>query len=86
MGKNKYLLLSISFLFFCVVGGILHIEYIKADEYAQFDRSLQTAKKSLNLEIINTVYFPIILIVHFIIFICFKLKGSSKPITKYKSK
>jgi cytochrome b subunit of formate dehydrogenase len=85
MRKKKYLLLSISFLVFCVVGGILHIEYIRADEYVQFDRSLQAAKKSLNLEILNAVYFPIIFIVHLILFIFFKFKGLSKPITKYKS-
>jgi cytochrome b subunit of formate dehydrogenase len=81
MRKTKYLFLSISFLFFCVVGGILHIEHITADEYAQFDRSLQATKKALNLEIINAIYFQIIFIVHLILFTFFKIKDSRKPNT-----
>lgn len=76
MRKGKYLLLMMSFLGFCIVGGIIHIEYITADEYAKFDGSLQAAKKALNLEIINTIYFPIILIIHLTLFIIFKFKGS----------
>jgi hypothetical protein len=86
MSKVKYLLLLISFLGFCVVGGIIHIEYIKADEYAKFDGSLQAAKKALNLEIINTIYFPIILIIHLTLFIIFKFKGSRKSFAKINTK
>ncbi|MCM3126108.1 MULTISPECIES: hypothetical protein [Bacillaceae] len=81
MRKLKYLFLLISFLGFCVVAGILHIEYIKADEYAKFDGSLEAAKKALNLEIINSIYFPVILIIHLTLFIIFKFKGSRKSLT-----
>jgi cytochrome b subunit of formate dehydrogenase len=80
MSKVKYVLLLISFFVFCIVGGILHIEYIKADEYAKFEGSLQAAKKALNLEIINTIYFPIILMIHLTLFIIFKFKGSGKSL------
>ncbi|UYZ21173.1 hypothetical protein [Mesobacillus jeotgali] len=86
MSKVKYLILLISFLGFCVVGGIIHIEYITADEYAEFDGSLQAAKKALYLEIINTIYFPIILIIHLTLFIIFKFKGSRKSFTKVNPK
>lgn len=75
MYKGKYLVLLGSFWGFCVVGVIVHIEYIKADEYAKFVGSLQAAKKALNLEIINTIYFPIILIIHLTLFIIFRYKG-----------
>lgn len=84
MKKTKYIFISISFLLFCVVGGILYIEYITVDEYAQFDKSLQATKMALNLKIINAIYFPIIFLVHLILFTIFKIKDSRKTNTKYK--
>lgn len=73
--KAKYLLLLISFIGFCIIGVIVHIEHIKADEYAKFDGSLQAEYKALNLEIIDTIYFPFIVVSFLILFIVLKFYG-----------
>lgn len=72
VAKTKYFILWISLIVFSIIGMIVHIEYIKADEYANFDGSLQAAYKAMNLEIINMLYFPIILLTHLIVFAVFK--------------
>ena len=76
VAKTKYFILWISLIVFSIIGMIVHIEYIKADEYANFDGSLQAAYKAMNLEIINMLYFPIILLTHLIVFAVFKYKDA----------
>jgi hypothetical protein len=78
--KLKYLSLLASLIVFGIVGVMIHIESIKAEEYSKFDGSLQAAYAAVNLDIINTLYFPIILISHLILFMIFKYKDSKKSI------
>ncbi len=72
--KLKYFILLFSFFCTLVGGGILQIESIKADELAQFEDSIQTAKKALNLQIIQSLYFPILVSSHLLFLLLFIYK------------
>ena len=76
VSKKKYFILLISLIVFGIIDVIVQIEFITADEYANFDGSLQAAYRAMNLEIINMLYFPIILLTHLILFVVFKYKDA----------
>ncbi|RXT03909.1 hypothetical protein [Ammoniphilus sp. CFH 90114] len=74
--NNSFLL--ISFLIFIFIGVLLQIENISADEYSKFDGSIEATKYALKVETVNDIYFPVVLVVHFILFLLLRYKFSTR--------
>ncbi len=74
MKFNKYSLLLFSFLAFISFGFFLFYKYLKVEEFAKVDGGLRSGYDALNLEIINIIYFPVVLIIHILLLLVFKFK------------
>ncbi|GHI01651.1 hypothetical protein [Neobacillus kokaensis] len=74
MKFNKYSFLLISFLAFISFGFFLFYKYLKAEEFSNIDSGLQSGYNALNLQIINTIYIPSIIIIHILLFLVYKFK------------
>ncbi|MBS4190459.1 hypothetical protein KHA94_09680 [Bacillus sp. FJAT-49705] len=82
MKFNKYSLLLISFLTFISIGTFLYFKYLNAEEFSKLDGGLQPSYDALNLEIINIIYIPTVMIIHILLFIVFKFKDKKQSIVK----
>ncbi len=78
MKLNKYSLLLISILAFISFGFILFYKYLKAEEFSNINGGLQAGYAALNLEIINIIYTPVVIIIHIFLLLVFKSKDKNK--------
>jgi hypothetical protein len=74
MKFNKYSLLLINFFTFISFGFFLFYKYLKAEEFSKVDAGLRSGYDALNLQIINTIYIPSVIIIHILLFLVFKFK------------
>ena len=78
MKVNKYYLLSTSFVFFTICSYVLYLKYVKAKELEMQDGGIQVGYDALNLEILLTVFPPIIIVIHLVVFIICKIKDKKE--------
>jgi hypothetical protein len=75
---TKYTGLLYSVLICLAIGIWINIWSIAAEEYSNFDNSLEATNKALILQKIDNFYFPSILVIHLMIFLIFKHKDAKR--------